>query len=269
LPGGRVRLGHNAIGVVRRRPGGSGPGARLGFGSFGVVRVGESPAGPHSTDWNRGGPGGGRRQKPSAPLRLGAFYQNRSIPETEQARAILKRAIECWYLGSRRWPRFRRHRQTRFNERGGNPVYEPFENHLPQVLGFWSRWPRRAADVGVRIAFEHCPQAPFHLPVMGYNTLDRPACGNGSSTHEARQTWVWNGIRATSSASSLTRSRTSSSSCRACSMCTRRCGLDRDSWPATVVHPGVAEHRFPGLGEANWGRSSTRSSATVRLRPEH
>ena len=61
------------------------------------------------------------------------------------------------------------------NERGGNPVYYPGEKHLPQLLAFWEPVAAFARDHGVRIAFEHCPQGAYHLPVMHYNTFGQPA----------------------------------------------------------------------------------------------
>lgn len=235
--------------------------ARLGLGGFQWVRFAESPAGPHNPDWKPVADQVASAAK-SRELRIsaiGAFYQNPLDPrQTEQARAILKRAIEvAAYLGIKTVAAFAGAViKTRFNERGGNPVYEPFENHLPQVLAFWEPLAQVAADVGVRIAFEHCPQAPFHLPVMGYNTLDRPA--------------VWERFFNTTKHTNLGLEWDPSH--LICQFIDPVANLKqfaarvfhvhgKDAYVDHALlarygpcHPGVAEHRFPGLGQADWGQ---------------
>jgi sugar phosphate isomerase/epimerase len=65
--------------------------------------------------------------------------------------------------------------ETEVDKRGGQVVYKPLENYLPRLLEFWEPLARMAADHGVRIAFENCPQGVWHLPVMHYNILGQPA----------------------------------------------------------------------------------------------
>src|SRR5688500_10768090 len=109
---------------------------------------------------------------------IGAYYRNPLDPkQTEFARQVLHRAIEvAAHIGTRTVSGFPGAViEPSINDRGGNPVYYPSEKHLPQLLAFWAPIADFARDRGVRIAFEHCPQGAYHLPVMHYNTFGQPA----------------------------------------------------------------------------------------------
>src|SRR3989440_2345489 len=153
---------------------------RLGFRSIEWMRFQDSPAGPNSTDWQPfaekfAGEAKARNLRIST---IGALYKNPLDPEqSEFARAVFLRAIEvAAHIGVKTVSGFpgaiielERH------PKGNNPVYKPFENFLPRLLEFWEPIAKAAADKGVRLAFEHCPMAPYHLPIMGYNMLAQPA----------------------------------------------------------------------------------------------
>jgi len=151
-----------------------------GFGSIEWMRFNQSFAAPGQERWREGAArfgaeAGARDMRISA---IGAYYRNPLDPaQIESARAVLHRAIEvAELLGIKTVAGFPGAViQTTLDSRGGNPVYQPMENFLPQVLAFWEPIAQYAADHGVRLAFEHCPQGAFHLPVMHYNLFGQPA----------------------------------------------------------------------------------------------
>src|SRR5271168_938408 len=115
---------------------------RLGFRSMQWMRFAETPAAPQHEIW-----------KPFAEefaadalahdLRIsaiGADYRNPLDPsQTEHARALFLRAIEvAAYIGVKTVSGFAGAViETDINDRGGNPVYKPFENYLDRLLAFW------------------------------------------------------------------------------------------------------------------------------------
>src|ERR1051326_8902328 len=155
---------------------------RLGFRSVEWMRFHDGPASPDRPDWTAfadrfAAEAGKRDLRISA---IGAYYQNPLDPnQTDFARAAFRRAIEvAGRLGVKTVAGFAGAViETERNERGGHVVYKPFENYWPQVLAFWEPLARLAADRGVRIAFDHCPQGPYPRPVMHYNILGQPAMG--------------------------------------------------------------------------------------------
>jgi sugar phosphate isomerase/epimerase len=109
---------------------------------------------------------------------IGAFYRNALDPrQSETAIRIFKRAVDvASHLHINTVSGFPGAViETKLNERGGNPVYVPFENFMPQFLAFWKPLAQYAAERGVRFAFEHCPMGTYHLPIMGFNFLAKPA----------------------------------------------------------------------------------------------
>src|SRR5260370_13749207 len=97
---------------------------------------------------------------------IGALYRNPLDPrQTEFAQATFRRAIEvAAHIGVKTVAGFAGGViETELDERGGNPVYKPFENFLPRLLAFWEPIARVAGDRGVPIAFRHLPQGPFPL----------------------------------------------------------------------------------------------------------
>lgn len=232
---------------------------RLGFKSIEWVAFADSPAGPNHAEWKSftetlAGEARARNIRISA---VGALYQNPLDPkQTDHARAVFHRAVEvAAHIGVRTVAGFcGAVIKTSVNERGGNLVQESFENHLPQVLAFWEPIARFAADRGVRIAFEHCPQGPYHLPVMHYNLLGQPAmwerlfdatkCDNLGIEWDASHL-LCQFIDPVVNLRKFGR--------RVFHVHAKDAFIDRQLLETYgVCHPGVAEHRFPGFGEADW-----------------
>lgn len=190
---------------------------------------------------------------------IGALYRNPLDPrQSEFARATFHRAIEvATHIGVKTVAGFPGAViEMEVNERGGHVVCKPFENHLPQLLAFWEPIARFAADRGVRIAFEHCPQGAWHLPVMGYNMLDRPAmwerlfnetrCDNLGLEWDASHL-VCQFIDPVANVHKF--------GARIFHVHAKDAYVNRPLLAAYgPCHPGVIEHRFPGLGQSDWAQ---------------
>ncbi len=176
--------------------------------------------------------------------------------QTESARAIFRRAIDvAGHIGVKTVSGFAGAViEWEMNERGGNPIYKPFENYLPQILAFWEPLARHAAGLGVRIAFEHCPQGTWHLPVMHYNILGQPAmwerlfnqtqCENIGLEWDAAHL-MCQFIDPVANIHKFGR--------RIFHVHAKDAFINRPLLETYgICHPVVAEHRFPGLGQANW-----------------
>ena len=153
---------------------------RLGFRSIEWMRFQEGPAGPDQPDWKPFAEkfAAESRARDIRVSAIGALYQNPLAPkQADFARTVFRRAIEvAAHIGVNTVAGFAGAVvETELDERGGNVVYKPFENYLPRLLEFWEPLARFAADNGVRLAFEHCPQGAYHLPLMNYNMLGQPA----------------------------------------------------------------------------------------------
>jgi sugar phosphate isomerase/epimerase len=189
---------------------------------------------------------------------LGVLYRNPLDPrQSEAARSVWQRAIEvAAHMGIPTVSGFAGAViEWEMNERGGNPLYKPLENYLPQVLAFWEPLARLAAERGVRIAFENCPQGPWHLPVMHYNIMGQPAmwerlfdqtrCENIGLEWDAAHL-ICQFIDPVANIQKFGR--------RIFHVHAKDAYIDRRALEIYgPCHPGVAEHRFPGLGQANWG----------------
>jgi sugar phosphate isomerase/epimerase len=140
------------------------------------------------------------------------------------------------------------------NERGGNTVYKPFENYFPQLLAFWEPLARYAAEKGIRIAFENCPQGAWHLPVMHYNILGQPAMWerlfNQSKCENLGIEWDASHLMCQfiDPIANIHKFGPRIFHVHAKDAYINRPLLETYG----ICHPGVAEHRFPGLGQANW-----------------
>ena len=231
-----------------------------GFGSIAWNRFEVSGAGPHEQNWGAfadwlAGETDRRNLRISA---IGALYRNPLDPaQSEFARSAFLRAIEvAAHLKVNTIAGFpgavielERH------PKGDNPVYKSFENFIPRLVEFWEPIAKAAADKGVRIAFEHCPMGSYHLPIMGFNMLAKPAMWerffNATQCENLGIEW---------DASHLI--------CQFIDPITNihKFGSRifhvhaKDAFINThllheygICHPGVAEHRFPGLGQSNWG----------------
>ena len=188
---------------------------------------------------------------------IGAFYRNPLDPrQSDFARATYRRAIEvAAHLGVRTVAGFAGAIiETELNERGGNPVYKPFENFLPQMLAFWEPLANFAAERGVRIAFEHCPQGPFHLPLMNYNALGAPAMWerffNATKCENLGLEWDASHLvcQFIDPVANIHKFGARIFHVHAKDAVINRRLLEEYG----PCHPGVAEHRFPGLGQSNW-----------------
>jgi sugar phosphate isomerase/epimerase len=133
-------------------------------------------------------------------------------------------------------------------------VYKPFENYLPRLLEFWEPLAGFAAEHSVRIAFEHCPQGAYHLPVMHYNMLGQPAMWerlfNATRSENIGIEWdpshlICQFIDPVANIHKFGR--------KIFHVHAKDALIDRPLLDLYgICHPGVAEHRFPGLGQANW-----------------
>jgi sugar phosphate isomerase/epimerase len=231
-----------------------------GFGSIAWNRFDASGAGPHEQDWRAfaekfAHAAAERGVRISA---IDAHYRNPLDPEqSEYARSAFVRAIEvaaligvksvCGFPGA--VIEMERH------PKGNNPVYKPFENFLPRLLEFWEPIGKAAADKGVRIAFEHCPMGPYHLPIMGYNMLAQPAMWerffNESKCQNFGIEWDASHLMCQfiDPVANLHKF-----GARIFHVHAKDAFINRQLLEVYgICHLGVAEHRFPGFGQANWG----------------
>ena len=232
---------------------------QLGFRSIEWIRFDDSPCGVAERDWKS------RAEQFAADARsrnirisaIGAYYRNPLDPkQTEHARATFQRAIEvAAHIGTKTvagFPGAVIELETHHN--GGNPVYKPFENYLPQVVAFWEPLARYAADRGVRIAFEHCPQGPYHLPLMHYNIFGQPAIWehffNDSKAENIGIEWDASHLicQFIDPVANIHKFGSRIFHVHAKDAYINRPLLEQFG----ICHPGVAEHRSVGLGQANW-----------------
>ena len=232
---------------------------KLGFRSCEIMRFIDSPMAPQYQGWK---PHAEQLKAQATEFgirisAIGAYYKNALDPkQTEYAREVFLRAFDvAQFLGVKTICGFPGAViETEINERGGNPVYKPFENFLPQLLSFWMPLVAEARDRGLRIAFEHCPQGQHHLPIMGYNMLAQPSMWEK----------FFDKIRSDSVGIEWDASHLM------CQMIDpieniRRFGSRifhvhaKDAYVNRqllevygICHPGAIEHRFVGLGQLNW-----------------
>jgi sugar phosphate isomerase/epimerase len=230
-----------------------------GFGSIGWNRFETSGAGPHNQNWRPFAEQWASDAK-SRNIRIsaiGALYKNPlDPPQSEFARSVFLRAIEvASHLGIKTVAGFPGAIiELETNPKGLNPVYKPFENYFPQLLAFWEPIARIAADKGVRIAFEHCPMAPFHLPIMGFNMLAQPAMWerlfNESKCENLGLEWDASHLvcQLIDPIANIHKFGSRIFHVHAKDALINRHLLETYG----ICHPGVAEHRFPGLGQSNW-----------------
>jgi len=232
---------------------------RLGFRAIQWIRFAESPAAPPHDDWK---PFAERvatefRARDIRISAIGALYQNPLDPrQSGRAQTIFQRAIEvAAHIGVKTVSGFAGAViETETNPRGGNPVYKPFANYLPQLLAFWEPLGQFAADRGVRLAFENCPQGQWHLPVMHYNAMSQPAIWERffNETKCANIGLEWDPSHLLSQfIDPVANARKFGS--RIFHVHAKDAFVNRPLLETYgLCHPGVAEHRFPGMGQANW-----------------
>jgi sugar phosphate isomerase/epimerase len=232
---------------------------KLGFRSMQWMGFARSPAVPPNDDWKPlaetfAAEARDRHIRISA---IGAYYRNPLDPkQTESARAMVMRAIDiAAHIGVKTVSGFAGAViEVEMNERGGNPLYKPLENYIPQILAFWAPLARHAAAHGVRIAFENCPQGPWHLPIMHYNIMGQPAmwerlfnqtqCENIGLEWDAAHL-LCQFIDPVANIHKFGK--------RIFHVHAKDAHINRPLLETYgICHPGVAEHRFPGVGSTNW-----------------
>ncbi len=230
-----------------------------GFGSIAWNRFEASPAGPKESNWRPFAERFAAEAK-TRNLRIsaiGALYQNPLHPgQSEFARAAFVRAIEvASHIGVGTVSGFAGAViEMEVNPKGENPVYKPFEQFLPRLLEFWEPLARLASDKGVRIAFENCPMGKYHLPIMGFNMLAQPALWerlfNETSCENLGLEWDPSHLicQFIDPVANIHKFGSRIFHVHAKDAFINRQLLDMYG----ICHPGVAEHRMPGLGQANW-----------------
>ena len=231
----------------------------LGFRSVEWMRFDDGPCGIKNTKWQPFAEQFAAQAK-SLDLRvsaIGVYYRNPLDPkQTEFARATWQRAIEvAAHVGIRNICGFPGAViETVIDERGGHPLYKPFEDFMPRLLAFWEPIARAAADRGLRIAFEHCPQGAFHLPLMNYNILGQPAMWerlfNATRCENIGIEWDASHLvcQFIDPVANIHKFGSRIFHVHAKDAFINRALLEQYG----ICHPGVAEHRFPGLGQSNW-----------------
>jgi sugar phosphate isomerase/epimerase len=231
----------------------------LGFRSVEWMRFDSGPCGINSPKWQ---PFAEQFAAEASALdirisAIGVYYRNPLDPrQTEFARATWHRAIEvagqlgikniCGFPGAVV--------ETSIDDRGGHPVYKPFENFIPQLLAFWEPIAKSAADRGLRIGFEHCPQGAYHLPLMNYNMLGQPAMWerlfNATRCENIGIEWDASHLvcQFIDPVANIHKFGSRIFHVHAKDAFINRRLLEEYG----ICHPGVAEHRFPGLGQSNW-----------------
>ncbi len=232
---------------------------RLGFRSIEWIRFEESFCSLDHADWK---PFAERLAHEAKALgirisAIGALYRNPLDPKQGKfARATFYRAIEAAaHIGVKTVSGFAGSVvETEIHERGGNPVYKAFEQFLPQLIAFWEPIAQFAAEHGVRLAFEHCPQGPYHLPIMHYNMLGQPALWERLFNEcKAQNIGIeWDASHLICQFIDPVQNVHKFGS-RIFHVHAKDAYINRHLLELYgICHPGVAEHRFPGLGQSNW-----------------
>jgi len=231
-----------------------------GFGSISWMAFADSFAAPGKERWREDADQFAAEAK-ARNIRIttiGALYKNPLDPaQTDYACTVFHRAIDVAALmGVRTVAGFPGAViEVTTNPRGGNPVCAPFENFLLRILEFWEPIARYAADKGVRIAFEHCPQGAYHLPVMHYNIFGQVAMWerffNATKCENIGLEWDASHLMCQfiDPVANIHKFGAKIYHVHAKDAFINRPLLEAYG----VCHPGVAEHRWPGFGQANWG----------------
>jgi sugar phosphate isomerase/epimerase len=230
-----------------------------GFGSIAWNRFETSGAGPHVQNWRPFAEefAAAARERNIRISAIGALYQNPlDPPQTDFARNVFLRAVEvAAHIGVKTVSGFPGAViELETHPKGNNPVYKPFEPFLPLLLEFWEPIAKIAEAKGVRIAFEHCPMGPYHLPIMGYNMLAQPALWERlfNETKCLNLGIEWDASHLLCQFIDPVQNIHKFGE-RVFHVHAKDACIDRQLLATYgLCHPGVAEHRFPGFGEANW-----------------
>jgi len=232
-----------------------------GFGSIAWHRFETSGAGPGQKDWRIFAESfaAAAKQRNLRISTIGALYKNPLDPEqSEHARTTFLRAIDvAAHIGVPVVSGFAGAViEFETNPKGNNQVYKPFEQFLPRLLEFWEPIAKVAADKGIRIAFEHCPMGPYHLPIMGFNMVAQPAMWERlfSDTKCENIGIEWDASHLICQFIDPVENIHRFGS-RIFHVHAKDAFINRHLLAVYgICHPGVAEHRFPGLGQASWGK---------------
>jgi len=229
------------------------------FGSIAWMRFDQSFAAPGQDRWREDSLHFAEEAK-ARDIRIsaiGAFYRNPLDPsQTDRARELWHRAIEVSALiGVRTVSGFPGGViETTVNPRGGQPAITPLENFIPQIVAFWEPIAKYAAERGVRVAFEHCPQGVYRLPVMNYNLFGQPANWerffNATKCENIGFEWDAGHLicQFIDPVENLRKFGAKVFHVHAKDAFINRPLLEKYG----PCHPDVAEHRLPGFGAANW-----------------
>lgn len=232
---------------------------RLGFRCFEWVRFEDSPCGSRHAEWLPAADqiAAEAQRRDLRISAIAAFYKNALDPrQCDEARRVLQRAIEvAGRLKIRTVAAFPGAViSSTYNERGGNQIFAPMEKSIPAAVEFWKPLAEQAGELNVRIAFEHCPQGPWHMPIAHWNLLAQPAlwnpffetmgCANVGIEWDAAHL-ICQFVDPLQNAREFGRRifHVHAKDAMINQTLLRRYG---------ICHPGVAEHRFPGLGQSNW-----------------
>ncbi len=230
-----------------------------GFGSFEWMRFDTSPSGPKESNWRPFAEtvAAEARARDLRISAIGALYKNPLDPkQSDYARATFRRAIEvAAHIGVRTVAGFPGAViELDTHSKGENPVYKPFEQFMPRLLEFWEPLARFAAERGVRIAFEHCPMGHYHLPIMGFNMLAQPAMWerlfNETKCENIGLEWDASHLIC-QFIDPVTNIHKFGS--RIFHVHAKDAYVNRHLMEVYgICHPGVTEHRWPGLGQSSW-----------------
>ena len=230
-----------------------------GFGSIGWNRFETSGVGPQTKDWQPFADdfAAAAKDRGIRISAIGALYKNPLDPEqSDYARSVFLRAIDvAAHIGVKTVSGFPGAViELEKHLKGNNPIYKPFENFLPRLIQFWEPIAQSAADKGIRIAFENCPMGPYHLPIMGYNMLAQPAMWerlfNASKCENLGIEWDASHLLCQFIDPVLNIHKFGS---RIFHIHAKDALINYHLLAVYgLCHPGVAEHRFPGFGQANW-----------------
>ena len=232
---------------------------RLGFRAMEWVRFDTGPCGVAHAEWkpHAESVAAAATERGIRISAIAALYANPLLPDQrDYARATFQRAVEvAAHIGVETVAGFAGGIiRTNVHPRGGNPVPESFEASIPEMLAFWEPLAAFAADHGIRLAFENCPQGPLPLPVMGYNALSRPAIWERffEATRHTNLGLEWDPshlvCQLIDPVENLRRFAARVFHVHAKDGWINRPLLAREG----ICHPGVAEHRLPGTGDVNW-----------------
>ncbi len=234
---------------------------RLGFRCFEWVRFEDSPCGTRHADWKSAATQiGEEAQRRNLRISaIAAWYRNTLDPkQIDTARKVMERAIDVAaqlkiktvgaFVGAVI--------DVTIDERGGGPVYAPAEKGISAAAEFWRPLAQRARDLGVRIAFEHCPQGPWHQPIAHWNLAGQPALWpklfDAIGLENVGIEWDAGHLvcQLIDPLQNIREFGKRIFHVHAKDGFINQTLLQRYG----LCHPGVAEHRFPGLGQSDWAQ---------------